>query len=215
VIHSGIMDDPRPEAESGAAEPRHANPETHAPRVRCAAVVPAGRTEPIELREAMRRRGVAMTCFSTVYDALLEVLSAAGDESVAVVFVESDTLKNDQASRLARTLGKHIERLTLWTFDTLDGEGPRLRPFETAAPRRERAWAPAPASAPRLRLAGFHDDPEEDEPDEEAFAPVDEADDAPAVATETTVELLTSEEIAMLLDDAPIDGASEREENKA
>ncbi len=208
------MDDPRPEAESGAAEPRHANPETHAPRVRCAAIVPAGLSEPAALREAMRRRGVAMTCFRSVYDALLAVLSAGDDDSVAVVFVESRTLVNDQASRLARTLGKHVERLTLWTFDSLDGEGPRLRPFENDGPRRERVWSPPPASAPRLRLAGFHDDPEDEEPDD-VFEPSDEADDGAASPEQTTVELLTSEEIAMLLDDGPIEGPSEREENKA
>ena len=76
-----------------------------------------------------------------------------------------------------------------------------------------RSWTPASPSAPRLRLAGFHDDDEGDLENglgEEPSFPSPPEDES---AGDHPSELLTSEEIAMLLDDST--GGSDREENKA
>lgn len=200
------MDDPRPEAQNGAAEPRHPESRTRAPRVRCAAVVPAGLPDPTELSDAMRRRGIEMQCFRDVYSALLSLLCGDEDDSAAVVFVEPGLLANDQARRLARAVERRLPRLTLWSFASENGERARLRPYDgppppgrgpEPGPRVEVVRRPSPPSAPRLRLAGFHEDDEHERGGDRH-------------EIQTPSELLTSEEIAMLLDDGP-----EREESQA
>ena len=210
------MDDPRPEAESGAAEPRQTPSPMRAARVRCSAIVPPGFIEPVELRDAMRRRGVSFTCYRSVYDALLAMLREEPGASQAVVFVESGKFPDDQASRLARTALKHLDRLTIWSYDTGEGgESARLRPYEAKRPEVVvvRSWTPPTPSAPRLRLAGFHDDDEGDLEnglgEEQPFPSPPDDDES---SSDVPSELLTSEEIAMLLDDS---SGSDREENKA
>jgi len=225
VVHFLGMDDPRPEAENGAAEPRQTPDQTRTARVRCSAIVPHGFSEPTELRDAMRRRGVVFTCYWSVYDALLAMLREEPGSSQALVFVESGALPDDQAARLARAASRHMERVSLWSYDRgRDGEAARLRPYAPA--KREvvmRSWTPPTASAPRLRLAGFHDEPEQPgygSRDEGGGAGVDGEErpfpsppEGETPESDHPSELLTSEEIAMLLDDSK--GGSDREENKA
>lgn len=200
------MDDPRPEADNGAAEPQHPYRRARAPKVRCAAVVPPGIPEPADLRSAMRRRGIEMSCFHDVYAALLHLLACAEDDSAALIFVEPALLEHNQARRLARAGERRLHRLTLWSFASENGERARLRPYET--PRADPSAPPRQASeeaTPRLRLAGFHEE-DADEPVLEDETPEPQSYDAEAPS-----DLLTSEEIAMLLDDGP----GGREENKA
>ncbi len=191
------MDDPRPEGDTGAAEPRHATPNHQTLRVRCVAVTASDADAPAALREAMRRRGVELIGYRSVYDALLAVLSENAG-ATAVVFVDPAAFPNDQPARMAQTLARHSERVTLWRFD--DG---RLRPFDPPAARDD-AFEPAPpvASTPRLRLAGFHDDEASDDVPE------------PEESADTPGELLTGEEIAMLLDESA-DDENGREEHQA
>lgn len=212
VVHFVRMNDPRPEAESGAAEPRDTPMHSH---VRCVTVLPPQRDEPAELREAMGRRGVAMTCYRSVYDALLAVLDVGDDAPVALVVVDPGAFAGEQAGRLVLACARRVERLSAWRFDAQAGEVARLRPFvvevvtphcepEDELPDEPAEWEPS--EMPRLRLAGFHDGDEPDDVHDDVTAELenDEGEkEAPVQSPESVSEMLTSEEIAMLLDDLP------------
>ena len=223
VVHLLRMNDPRAEAESGAAEPQDTRRRAG---VRCVAVLPPHRDEPAELRAAMGRRGVSMTCYRSVYDALLAVIGASEHGAVALVVVDSGSFSGGQADRLVSALARRVERVSAWSFDSAGGEAPRLRAYAPAEPLsvevvqsavdEVREWVPT--EAPRLRLAGFHDDDEIDEiEDRDGDVEVEiehDEDDVTAVEVPGTVsEMLTGEEIAMLLDDLP--GGDSFEESKA
>ncbi len=215
VVHFLRMNDPRPEGESGAAEPQNTRRQA---AVRCVAVLPPHRDDPAELRAAMGRRGVEMTCYRSVYDALLAVITASAGGAVALVIVDSGSYSGRQAERLVGALSRRVERLSVWSFDSVDGGPARLRVYVPAegltvevvqdAVDAVREWVPT--ETPRLRLAGFHDDEDDaEEIEEEEAAAVDdveiaEGDETVAVEVpETVSEMLTGEEIAMLLDDLP------------
>lgn len=176
------MDDPRPEAENGAAEPRA----TSTRRVCGVAVLPPGTEEPAALTGAMRRGGVELNYYRSVYAALGAALSAGPAVGVVLLFVEPARFANDQPRRLVRAARRHVAGLGCWRYDP--EASPRLAVF---GPEETPVVVPRPTPPPRLRLAGVHEDLETAPPEE---------------PTEPS-ELLTQEEIAMLLDD-PAGGAT-------
>jgi hypothetical protein len=204
------MNDPRPEAEVGAAEPQEIARRRSTPAVTCVAALPPHRDEPRSLIAAMARRGLPVVCRHSVYDALVALLTLEGGGARALILVEPDLFPDDQAQRLARVARKHVERLALWRYDEVNGKAD-LRPFETSASERaeQRDEAPgaelngvspvsSPVVGPRLRLAGFDEGGTRREVDyEEGEIP------------RSLEDLLTSEEIAMLLDDSDESGTSE------
>ena len=203
------MDDPRPEARNGAAEPRTIHADASEPRVRCVAVLPPGTDEPAELTRAMARRGVRVTYYRTVYEAMTGLLAEPSGVSSALVLVEPERFPHDQARRLWAAAGRHVEPLACWQF--AGDSSPRLRPYapveiaeipDAFRPAPEPAAPVAPADPPRLRLAGL-----DDELPEFGFDDHDEDLD-PDELPRTPSELLTPDEIAMLLDD-PVEGPAD------
>ena len=221
--------DPRPEAENGAAEPRtttraprdagdlaRSDDAPAAPGgIRCVAALAPGGLVPDALARAMHKRGVPVAWRRGAYEALLEVVR--NPSGVALVIVEPPAFPNDQPSRLARAASRHAPDLVVWRYDAAETERSSLRPYAPAAsPSRaaERPAEPEPAvvvtppaafepaafeSGPRLRLAGLHETPAGGEPDErEAEGPRAQNEADPPASPS---ELLTSEELTMLLGD--------------
>lgn len=222
------MHDPRPEAGIGAAEPRENASHRATPAVACVAALPPHREEPAALVAAMARRGLPVACHRSVYDALLALVTLEGRGAAALVLVEPHLFPDDQAERLARVASKHVERLALWRYDETDGKR-ELQPYElsparssgaepeteedapipVAPPERSPVTSPAVTHAsgqivgPRLRLAGLEDAADAGESEE------------PREIPESLEDLLTSEEIAMLLEDESDASGESRGEGRA
>jgi len=192
--------------------------------IRCVAALAPGGLVPDALARAMHKRGLPVAWRRGAYEALLEVVR--NTRGVALVIVEPAAFPNDQPARLARAAARHAPDLVVWRYDAAETERSTLRPFATtgapistpdgrsAEPEDEQepavvvtrpaAFEPAAfESGPRLRLAGLHEtpaggDPHDDEDDGDGLGARDEAPATPS-------ELLTSEELTMLLgdDDAP------------
>jgi hypothetical protein len=206
------MNDPRPEAEIGAAEPQDSARRRATPAVTCIAALPPHREEPRSLIAAMARRGLPVICHRSVYDALLAILTLEGEGAAALILVDPDLFPDSQAHRLAKVAAQHVDRLALWRYDEREGKAD-LRPFEIRdatdhanrdagtqpiAPAQEAASpVSSPVVGPRLRLAGLDDGGERREEDERT----------PEIP-ESLEDLLTREEIAMLLDDSDEDASS-------
>jgi len=222
-----VNSDPRPEAENGAAEPRPTPPpQTVEPGgagargsdsvatagIRCVAALAPGGLVPDALARAMHKRGVPVVWRRGAYEAVLEVMR--DPRGVALVVVEPGSFPNDQPARLARAAARHAPELVVWRYDAAETEGSTLRPYtpaSRAAPAtpddgespeivvtRPAAFEPAAFSAgPRLRLAGLHESATSNAADDaELTVDPDEEPTAPS-------ELLTADELTMLLGDGP------------
>jgi|GEM_PF-6967082 len=201
------MDDLRPEARTGAAEPRAARRAPASGVVVVGATAP-GSAVPESLRAALGRRELPAAWADDVYGALLALLEVERGRATALVIVSPDEFPDDQAARLARVASRHVEPLAVWRYDERDGRGD-LRPFDFATTRpvpEAPAFAETPRPAPRLRLAGLDDlaehGPEAGDAGSGAGETSLESDTRREEAAPTLEELLSSEELAMLLDDS-------------
>lgn len=185
-----------------------AGPKPSAGDIRCVLLLPrsGGGEAPADLVAALERRGLRPSSTAGAYAAITEVCLCRRERPgvpVALIIVEpSRSTPGEMTERLLGTLGRHLDGVTVWRYDS-DAE-PRLRAYEHNRRAPEVAMeAPAPeikvrpASPPRLRLA----------PDSLDTALLQAPSPPPAAAPSA---MLSEEELAMLLarEDAPEAGAS-------
>ena len=202
---------------------------------RCVLLVKGGAlAAPADLLLSLSKRAVEVTVCASPFEAMARIVSRRGSEAdrpTALLVVEPDGL--DRAEELARSVERFAPRVARWRYD--DSAEPKLRgyalPKPEAAPIERRAepgegvGIPVrTASPPRLRLAGAPDseslaEAENGRPDSPSHPGFRAAEGGEGAATgdpgesdgfEANIraaELLTEEELAMLLAD---DGAPTR-----
>lgn len=180
----------------------------------CVLWVAAGQSAPADLVESLRIRGVQLDLrrdgFGVMAGACSSARRARRDESIMVIFANPMTLAG--AADVAKALARYSPRAVRWWFDstgprslraandetietwpTLVTRNERGRTSSTPTEKGEREIMPEirvrPQGPPKLRLT---DDP---------MPPVEgtQGASADASASGTSAELLTAEELAMLL----------------
>ncbi len=161
---------------------------------RCAVWHAPGTLPPRDLLQALVNRGVTARPVSSAYLALAECCAIPGERAALVMVDPDQSLDAERVRAMVDAMSKYAPASPVWVYDERSAH--RLRAF-APTPASAAVGAPTrPSGPPKLRLAG------------EAAPDPGEAPDAPVVRGAGS--LLSDEELAMLLNDEPPTGGTER-----